>query len=65
MPRRRITFDQFIVALEIPRELPAPAARKLRRALQRRTFPTRLRQLIRDWLRQSPAFAEVSVTVSR
>jgi hypothetical protein len=65
MPRGWITIDQFIVALTIPRDLPTQETTRLRRALRSRTFAIRLRKVIRDWLRRSPAFTSVSVTVSR
>lgn len=65
MPRARLLFDQFIVAFETPRDLPAPESDRLLRALNRPDFPVRLRRAIHEWLRQSPEFADVTVTLTR
>lgn len=65
MPAKRVLFDQMILGLTIPNDLSPFKVTRLRRALRATKFPQRLRRLVRTWLRESPAFADVTITVSR
>ena len=64
MPRW-VVFDQFIVTVRVPTDLPGPAVASVRRALDSRSLRVRLRRAVWAAVRADPGTAAVQVRVGR
>jgi hypothetical protein len=63
--RKNILIDELIVALRVPRELSEAESRIIRGMLMQAGFLRRVRQAVRDVLKQYTALSKVRITLAR
>lgn len=61
----RVTLDEFVLTLRIPRDLPDAACAAIRAVTDRPAFLRHVRRAVRRACRSWPALAAVRVRVSR
>jgi hypothetical protein len=60
-----VTFDELIVTIRVPADLPDSIAAALARTLKSKSFRARLRRKIRDAFLADPSLSEVRLRLSR
>ena len=65
MPEEPVILDVFLVTVTIPPDHPAADVTRVRRALNRESFATRLRDAVTDLVRPFPTLSAVTVSISR
>ena len=59
-----VPLETFVLTLHVPRTISDAAVASILRLLRGKSFRARLRNALAEFLRPTPAFAPVTVTVS-